>query len=262
MRDNRHYSCRITNPARSRYAFLTTGFAISGAEVPVPRWLGPIEITQDMTAVQKAFWERHNPSLSLVENDFRKSAIEHLRRGGVPESNLVTPLKSDVEKLVALLVRSERRANWYREQLEPDEDTYRRDRPFDGQNVDRELCARVIGTALIARTGRGHEATAKYLNEGLAPGTQGLDRHHVIRAFAALKRTWKRSPRSGGLLYVLADCDLLDALDIVYTQARQHPKFSKYQGADLAWAIHEDFDLNERIHRADKWLRAKRLTAV
>jgi hypothetical protein len=262
MSKARHYSCRITNPAKeSKYAFLLTSFAISDAELSLPLWHGPVEITQDMPRSVQAYYARLNPTLALVEGDFRTSAIEHLRRAKVPEASLVAPLNSEVEALVVKLIERERLAGWYREQIKPD-DTPHRHKPFDGQNVDRELCVRVIGTALISQPGCGHEATAKYLNEGLPPGTQGLTRHHVLRGFETLRKVWRRSSHRSGLLYIWADCNLLNALDIVYEHARGHPVFRKYRGEELAWAIHEDFDLNERIHRAFKLVRANRFAAV
>ena len=261
MSDTRHYEQLITKPAKeSVYAFLVTSFAISAAEPSVPLWLGPVEITQDMARKHKAFWERQNYWLSLVDNEFRRSAIERLRRAGFPEARLAAPLNSEVESLVMALVKGDRLANYLREQAEP-VSTSRKSKPHDGQNVDRELCARVIGTTLIARPG-GHEATAKYLNQGLPPGAQGLSRHHVLRAFETLRNVWRRSSRNNGLVYLVIDCDLLAALDIVYTQARAHPKFRKYRGEDLAWAIHEDRDLNEPIHRALKFVQAKRFATV
>ena len=262
MSKTRHYSCHITKPAKgSRYAFLLTSFAISDAEPSLPLWHGPVEIAQDMPSSVKAYYARFNPTLAFVESGFRMSAIEHLRRAGVPEANLIAPLNSDVEALVAKLIEKERLAGWCREQIEPD-DTPRRNGPFDSENVDRELCARVIGTALISQPGCGHEATAKYLNEGLPPGAPGLTRHHVLRAYETLRRYRRQSPRQNGFMSVWADCELLSALNIVYEHARRHAVFRKYRGEELAWAVHEDFDLNERIHRALKMLPPNRFAAV
>jgi hypothetical protein len=261
MGDTRHYDCLVTKPAReSRYAFVATSFAIADAEPSVPLWLGPIETTLDMSSKVRAFWERHNYWLLLIENEFRRSAIDRLRRAGFPEANLVAPLNSEVESLVMALVKGDRLSNCPRYQTEL-ENTSRKSKSFDGQNVDRDLCARVIGAALISRPG-GHEATAKYLNQGLPSGAQGLTRHHVLRAFETLRRIWRRSSRNDGLVYLAIDCDLLEALDIVYAQAREHPKFRKYRGDELAWAIHEAVDLNEPIHRALKFVQARRLAAV
>jgi hypothetical protein len=212
-----------------------------------------------MAPAVKAYYGRRNPMLSLVENEFRLSAIEQLRQAGVPEARLAAPINPAVEALVANLVRGERLAAYNREKIEPK--TPARQTPFDGEDVDRELCARVICTALISQPGCGHESTAKYLNEGLPPGTQGLTRHHVLRAFDTGRRAWRRSPCADRILHVLADCDLLNALNIVYEHARAVPKLRKYRGEELAWAIHEDFDLNERIYRASKLVRPGRFDA-
>jgi hypothetical protein len=261
MGDARHYDCLVTKPAKeSRYAFVATSFAISDAEPSAPLWLGPIETTLDMSPIVKAFWERHNYWISLIENDFRRSAIERLRRAGFPETNLVAPLNSEVESLVMELVKGDRLSKCSRYQTEL-ENTSRQSKSFDGQKVDRDLCTRVIGAALISRPG-GHEATARYLNQGLPSGAQGLTRHHVLRAFETLRRKWRRSSRNDGLVDLALDCDLLAALDIVYAQARQHRKFRRYRGNELAWAIHEAVDLNEPIHRALKFVQARHLAAV
>ena len=77
-----------------------------------------------------------------------------------------------------------------------------------------------------------------------------------------MRRHWRQSPRQNGFLYVYADCELLSALNVVYDHARSHSRFRKYRGEELAWAIHEDFDLNERIHRALNLLPPNRFAAV
>jgi hypothetical protein len=223
---NRHYSCRITKPAKgSRYAFLLASFAISDAEPSLPSWLGPIEVTPNMAPVVKAYYGRRNTELSLIDSVFRTSAIQQLQRA-FPEARLVAPLDPEAEALVKTLVKGERLAAWFREQIGPGR-ANRQDDVFDGDEVDRELCVRVIGTALIAQSIRGHAETAKYLNDGLPPGTQGLDRHHVLRALRTLQQSWRRSPCADRFLYILMDCDLLNALNVVYEHSRAVPIASK-----------------------------------
>jgi hypothetical protein len=145
-----------------------------------------------MAPVVKAYYGRRNTELSLIDSVFRTSAIQQLQRA-FPEARLVAPLDPEAEALVKTLVKGERLAAWFREQIGPGR-ANRQDDVFDGDEVDRELCVRVIGTALIAQSIRGHAETAKYLNDGLPPGTQGLDRHHVLRALRTLQQSWRRSP--------------------------------------------------------------------
>jgi hypothetical protein len=86
----------------------------------------------------------------------------------------------------------------------------------------------------------------------LSPGTQGLTRHHVLRAFDSLQRTWRRSPCKDRFLYFFIDHDRLNALNVLYDHARAAPKLRKYRGEELAWAIHEQFDLNESVSRVSE----------
>jgi hypothetical protein len=274
MSDRRHYERLSARPEKeSMYAFLLTSVAINDVEPKPALWLGPTEITQDMAAVVRAYYERVNPISVAIEGGFRKQAMETLRL--MPEASLNAPLDSDVEVAVQSIT------NGYRLELKCLEerstaDVLKRGTPFDDEGLfSRELCARVITATNDALGVPGYEATASYLNEGLPRGKNrmGLDRHHIRRAYDGRNKMWERiiratarsplgSPVSSIVTLTLADRATVSALDIVYAQARQHPKFSKHQGEDLAWAIHEDFDLNERIHRADSWLRAKRIAAV
>jgi hypothetical protein len=145
------------------------------------------------------------------------------------------------------LVHLERLAAYPYGQTEPQ--PLGRQKAFDIENVDRELCLRVISTALTSQSG-GNEAAARYLNEGLPTGTPGLTRHHVLRAFDACRKAWRRSPCTDRWVYVFVDHDRLCALNVVYKQSREAPELRKYRGEELAWRIHERFDLNEYVHRA------------
>jgi hypothetical protein len=244
------------------------GFAINDVEPKLPPWCGPVEITEDMRPVVKAYHARHNPTLAAIEDGLRKSAIESLRRAGVPEANLIAPLNSEVESLVQELVEGCRLALRHRKESVTD-DILQRDAPFDGEHFNRELCARVIAATGRALGSPGHETTAKYLNDGLPYGKQGLTRHHVLRAGGRwnkmLERIIKMTGRSlpvSVLVELLVDDQVtVHALDIVYQYARARPEFRMHRGEDLARAIHNQFDLNERVHRAACWVRAKR-TAV
>jgi hypothetical protein len=217
----------------------------------LPLWFEPVEITPEMTTAVRRYYVRRNAELSLIDNAFRDSAMQQLQRAGMPDERMCAPLDPEVEGLVKALVKGERLTAWFREQLEPD-GPIRPDKPFDGHNVDRDLCVRVIGMALIGQPARGHAATAKFLNEGLSPGAQGLDRHHVIRAYKSLQESWRRSPCRDRFLYILIDSDRLRALNVLYDHARAASKLRKYRGEELAWAIHEQFDLNESVSRVSE----------
>ena len=272
MSDNRHRDCLVTRPAKeSRYAFLLMSFAINDVEPTLPPWSGPVKITQDMEPVVKAYHERWNPILAVFEDGFRKQAIEGLRRAGVPETNLVAPLNSEAEAVIRDLTNGYRLELRYLSEKNAS-DVLQRNAPFDGERYARELCARVITATGYALGSPGHEMTAKYLNAGLPSGERGLTRHHVRRAGESCRKMWERLIRaiagSSLGLPVSAIVELMDAdrvtvgaLDLVYRQARTRSEFRMRRGEDLAWAIHNQFDLNERIHRAACWVRAKR-TAV
>jgi hypothetical protein len=270
MRDNRHYDCLVTRPAKeSMCGFLLMGVAINDVEPTVPPWLSPVKITQDMEPVVRAYHARHNPVRVALEDGLRKSAIESLRRA-VPEANLNGPLNPEAERLVQELVEGCRSALLCRDESVTD-DILRRNAPFDGERFNRELCARVIVAAGHALGSPGHEATAKYLNDGLPPGEKGLTRDHVGRASKShdkmlerlIRAAWRSPLVTPDLLarLMFADIELVRHLDTVYRHARVRPEFKTLRGVDLALAIHAQFDLNERIHRAAGLPRAK-LTAA
>jgi hypothetical protein len=260
MTDNRHYNCFVTRPAvGSRYEFLLTGFAIQDAEPQVPLWMPPFEIGAELQSEARAYFSRWNVPLKAIEASWRSEAIETLRHTGIPSCNLVEPLGERIEGLVTELVIGRRSVLRLRQeaQLKP---AAEQPLPFDGERFDRDHCARVITAAYFNQSVRSNEATAKALNVGLSIGVQGLTRHHVLRAVKTCRARWKRSAYKKYILLLLSiDCDLVAALDIVRSQARNHAKFKKYKGADLAWAVHEEFDLNERIYRAHRILTADRV---
>jgi hypothetical protein len=115
----------------------------------LPLWFEPIEITSEMTTAVKRYYGRRNAELSLIDSAFRKSAIQQLQRAGLAEERMVAPLDPAVDELVRALVKGERLAAWFREQIDP-ANPVRADKSFDSDNVDRELCVRVIGTAARA----------------------------------------------------------------------------------------------------------------
>lgn len=272
MSDTRHYEALTAKPTReSMYGFLLMGFAINDVEPKPPLWLGPVEKTQDMAPVVKAYYERWNPILAVFEDGFRKHAVEALRLAGMPEANLTAPLSSKVETLVRDITNS------YRRELKCLEErsttgVLKRDAPIDDEGrFCRELCARVIVAAGRALGSPGHEATAKYLNAGLPPGKKGLTRDHVGRATKShdrmverlIRATWRSAfatPDSLALL-MFADLELVRHLGAVYRHARVRPEFKTLRGVELAEAIHARFDLNEVVHRASGLPRAK-LTAA
>lgn len=263
MADNRHYDCFVTRPAvGSRYEYLLTGFAIQDAEPRVPLWMPPFEIAAGLQSEVRAYFSRWNLPLKAMEANWRSEAIETLRHAGIPNRNLIEPLGEKIEGLVTELVRGKRGILRLHDEalLKPRAE---QPPPFDGERFNRDHCARVITAAYFHRPVRSNEATAKELNAGLSLGVQGLTRHHVLRAIKTCRARWKRSAHKRYILLFLSmDCDLVDALDIVLSQARDLPKFKKYKGADLAWAVHEEFDLNERIYRAHGLLIADRAQAA
>lgn len=265
MNDTRHYERLTAKPAwESRYSFILTGVAINDVEARPALWAGLLEETQDMPPAEKAYCKRWNPTLAAFEEAYRRRAIETLRLAGMPEAKLNSLFDSKMEALIEDLARG------YRSELKcleeaPSNDTLKRGAPFDGERYSRELCARVIqGTAYFLKS-PGHETTAKYLNDGLPLGkTGGLDRHHVRRAAESFNKMLERlirATRNISLpMSVLAellfeDCITIGALDVVYQQARMHPKLRMYRGEELALAIDDQFDLNERIHRAADFVR-------
>jgi hypothetical protein len=274
MSDNRHYERLAVRPEKeSMYAFLLTSVAINDVEPKPALWRGLTAITQGMTPVVRAYYERYNLVTAAIEGEFRKQAIEALRF--VPEASWSDPLDPKVEAAVRGLMNGYR---WELKCLEERStaDNLKRDTPFDDEGrFSRELCARVITATADALGSPGYEATAGYLNGGLPRGKEemGLDRHHVRRAYDGRNKMWERiiratwrsplgSPVSSIVALTLADRATVSALDIVHREARARPEFRRYRGEDLAWAVHSQFDLNERIHRADSWLRAKRTATV
>jgi hypothetical protein len=213
----------------------------------------------------KAYHARHNPTLAAIEDGLRKSAIESLRCAGMPEANLTAPINLEVGTLVQELVEGCRLALRYRWESITD-DILQRSAPLDGERYNRELCARVIAATGHALGSPGHETTAEYLNDGIPSGKPGLKRHHVMRAVGRwnkmleriIKLTGRSLPVSIIVELMWEDFVTVRALDIVYQQARARPEFRTHRGEDLAWAVHNQFDLNERIHRAADWVRAKR----
>ena len=271
MSDNRHYEALTAKPAReSMYGFLLMGIAISDTELKPAPWWGQIKITQDTAPAEKAYCERWNPILAVFDNGFRKQAIEGLRLAGVPEARLFSPLSTEVEALIRDLTNGYRLELKYLQERCTN-DILKRSLPFDGERFSRELCARVIVAAGHALGSPGHEATAKYLNGGLPPGEKGLTRDHVGRATKShdkmlerlIKATWRSPLATPASLAQLtfADIELVHHLDTVYRHARARPEFKRLRGVDLALAIHAQFDLNQRLHRAAGLPRAK-LTAA
>jgi hypothetical protein len=262
MTDQIHYDRLVVKPEReSYYAFLLMGFAINDVEQKPPLWLSPVEITQDMAPVIKAYWARRNPILAAIQDGYRKHAIEALRLAKTPGAKLSGALSPEVEALVRDLT------NGYRQELKCLEeggttDLLKRGAPIDGEGrYSRELCARVIVAAGRMLGSPGHDATAKYINGGLPSGKKGLTRDHVGRVAKShdkmlerlIRATWRSplgSPPDLIVPLMLADLELVQCLAIVYRDARTRPEFKGLGGEDLAWAIHAKFDLNEMIHRA------------
>jgi hypothetical protein len=269
MTDQSHYDRLVVKPEReSYYAFLATGFAINDVEPKPPFWLGPVEITQDMAPVIKAYWARRNPILAAIQDGYRRHAIKALRLAKTPGARLSGALSPEVETLVRDLT------NGYHLELKFLEeratiDILKRNTPIDDEGrFSRELCARVIVAAGRMLGSPGHDATAKYLNRGLPSGKKGLTRDHVGRGVKShdkmlerlIRATWRSSLKSPLDLIVplmLADRELVQCLDIVYRDARTRPEFKGLGGEDLAWVIHAQRDLNEMIHRAACWVRVE-----
>jgi NADH:ubiquinone oxidoreductase subunit len=262
--ENRHYSCRITQPAKgSRYAFLLASFAINDTESKPPPWHGLMKITQDMPPAEQAYCKRWNQVLAIFESGFLKQATETVRRA-FPEAGLDAPFEPGVEALMQDLM------NGYRIRLKVLHDTgtddiLKRGRPFDGERYARELCVRVIVATGHALYSPGHRVTAKYLNGGT--GERGLTRDHVGRARKPydkmlerlIKAIWRSGLWDSALFaeFLYEDVELVRRLDVLYRDARARPEFKNLRGAELAEAIHAQRDINEMIHRAASLPRTK-----
>jgi hypothetical protein len=104
----------------------------------------------------------------------------------------------------------------------------------------------------------GPEAHCRYLNEGKRNGQTTLTRNSI----RAARKSFDRQLRGPGAHAVLAqtatDASRLEAMESLRLRAKDHPRFRRYQGAALAIAIHNDFDLNESIWRAQRRLALER----
>jgi hypothetical protein len=256
MNEERSYNVFFAKPAvDSKYAFLSMGFKILDAEPTLPLWHPPVEITDGMPTVVKAYYGRWNPALAAYDDGLRSAALKQLSDVGLSRGRLTAPLSKAVAALVASLMDGERarlalNTLLDRESAGGDRNNVR----HNDQCFARDLCARVVVAARLFIGGSGFARTAEFLNEGLSTGVQGITRHHAARAFRADQNRRRRLGRRSkvDLHLINIDVDMLAALDVVYREARTRREFRRLKGEKLALAIHESFDLNEYVHRASK----------
>jgi hypothetical protein len=245
MTDARRYDVFLTKPAAgSKYEFLLHGFACV-FNVP-PLWVLPVEITDDMSLEDAAYWRSGNE----MDVALRRAVVQRLRESGITKDRLQEPLSDHVGRLVDELVAGVRSALRQRELQAPLAPPM-----FDVANgtYERGLCARVVAAAILCIEGRNFEKTAEYLNAGRSAGAKGLDRYHVGRAFKIQKKRLLQLSLISGLDAALAcvtiERAILAALNVIHDEARNSGVFGHIHGAELAAAINGGFDLRECVCR-------------
>jgi hypothetical protein len=228
-------------------AFLTEGFRIRDQDPSPPLGAAPVPITEDMSLESQSYWRRWNPALECWENWLREEALVQLRAAGMPEHTLAEPMTPEMTRLLDALVERQR----YGLLLKHEWDSQAGTLPCIVTASPQVKAA--FGAFLVAG---GASQAAEYLNQGLPNGKKGLTRHHVIRARRTYVETvllrLQTASRVDIELRVLADEFM--ALVTIYKHARRRPGLKELEGAALARAVHEHYDLHARMLKAQEIL--------
>jgi hypothetical protein len=243
-----HYDIFTTKPpSGSRYAFHVTAVEILEAEPSLPPWFDPVEVGEETPEREKAWFRRHNSTLSLFADMRSGLVLKKMQALGLSAKRLKEPREPSVQCVFENLILLQRLA--HREFFSRTPKT----EPLNARR--RRIGYEVISAAQLAcGTDVSDTKLAEYLNAWLRNNDRGITRHHVRRA---LKKDQERCLRGlcrhgdEWLQITLQQVfQRYQALEIVLREAITRTEFRDLRGAELALRIHEKYDLSERVWRA------------
>jgi hypothetical protein len=270
MTDKQHYeSSFMKPPAGSLYAFHVVGFKILRFEsqLQLPPWSTIEAPPADASPMLANYIRRQNAALAKFDSAIEQDARAALAAQGYPDALLKEPISFETRCAIDALKAAMRNILRLKFTASYDESARAQERMAEQEKPDRVICIRVVHAAFRAFGGDNAEATAKYLNREALE--KGLTRHHVTNAVNAYRRradildpadaeravfkdaaTLAKLKRALAVTAEFEDIIVLKALDLVRAEARKKEQLERLRGAELARAIHEHFDLYERVQRA------------